>query len=149
MSTDSNGADQAQSQSESGVEASESESDSEPTTLNPDNIVQSILNECCEGKPQFQDYVLNALAGRGLDSDWSDSDSESASRDKPRRRVPEPDSPQRRITGLLCPSNPASSSSSPRVQPQFEVKVVMGSHGPPQTSKIYSCWAFFLKLLDV
>ena len=145
MSTDSNGSDQAQSQSESGVEASES--DSEPTTLNPDNIVQSILNECCEGKPQFQDYVLNP--GRGLDSDWSDSDSESASRDKPRRRVPEPASPQRRITGLLCPSNPASSSSSPRVQPQFEVKVVMGSHGPPQTSKIYSCWAFFLKLLDV
>ncbi len=145
MSTDSNGPDQAQSQSESGVEASES--DSEPTTLNPDNIVQSILNECCEGKPQFQDYVLNP--GRGLDSDWSDSDSESASRDKPRRRVPEPASPQRRITGLLCPSNPASSSSSPRVQPQFEVKVVMGSHGPPQTSKIYSCWAFFLKLLDV
>ena len=137
MSTDSNGPDQAQSQSESGVEASES--DSEPTTLNPDNIVQSILNECCEGKPQFQDYVLNP--GRGLDSDWSDSDSESASRDKPRRRVPEPASPQRRITGLLCPSNPASSSSSPRVQPQFEVKVVMGSHGPPQTSKIYSCWA--------
>ena len=145
MSTDSNGPDQAQSQSESGVEASES--DSEPTTLNPDNIVQSILNECCEGKPQFQDYVLNP--GRGLDSDWSDSDSESASRDKPRRRVPEPASPQRRITGLLCPSNPASSSSSPRVQPQFEVKVVMGSHGPPRTSKIYSCWAFFLKLLDV
>ena len=145
MSTDSNGPDQAQSQSESGVEASES--DSEPTTLNPDNIVQSILNECCEGKPQFQDYVLNP--GRGLDSDWSDSDSESASRDKPRRRVPEPASPQRRITGLLCPSNPASSSSSPRIQPQFEVKVVMGSHGPPQTSKIYSCWAFFLKLLDV
>ena len=147
MSTDSNGPDQAQSQSESGVEASES--DSEPTTLNPDNIVQSILNECCEGKPQFQDYVLNPLAGRGLDSDWSDSDSESASRDKPRGRVPEPASPQRRITGLLCPSNPASSSSSPRVQPQFEVKVVMGSHEPPQTSKIYSCWAFFLKLLDV
>ena len=141
MSTDSNGSDQAQSQSESGVEASES--DSEPTTLNPDNIVQSILNECCEGKPQFQDYVLNP--GRGLDSDWSDSDSESASRDKPRRRVPEPASPQRRITGLLCPSNPASSSSSPRVQPQFEVKVVMGSHGPPQTSKIYSCWAFFFE----
>ena len=141
MSTDSNGPDQAQSQSESGVEASES--DSEPTTLNPDNIVQSILNECCEGKPQFQDYVLNP--GRGLDSDWSDSDSESASRDKPRRRVPEPASPQRRITGLLCPSNPASSSSSPRVQPQFEVKVVMGSHGPPQTSKIYSCWAFFFE----
>ena len=147
MSTDSNGPDQAQSQSESGVEASES--DSEPTTLNPDNIVQSILNECCEGKPQFQAFVLTPLAGRGLDSDWSDSDSESASRDKPRRRVPEPASPQRRITGLLCPSNPASSSSSPRVQPQFEVKVVMGSHGPPQTSKIYSCWAFFLKLLDV
>ena len=147
MSTDSNGPDQAQSQSESGVEASES--DSEPTTLNPDNIVQSILNECCEGNPQFQDYVLNPLAGRGLDSDWSDSDSESARRDKPRRRVPEPASPQRRITGLLCPSNPASSSSSPRVQPQFEVKVVMGSHGPPQTSKIYSCWAFFLKVLDV
>ena len=147
MSTDSNGPDQAQSQSESGVEASES--DSEPTTLNPDNIVQSILNECCEGKPQFQDYVLNPLAGRGLDSDWSDSDSESASRDKRRRRVPEPASPQRRITGLLCPSNPASSSSSPRVQPQFEVKVVMGSHGPPQTSKISSCWAVFLKLLDV
>ena len=115
MSTDSNGPDQAQSQSESGVEASES--DSEPTTLNPDNIVQSILNECCEGKPQFQDYVLNP--GRGLVSDWSDSDSESASRDKPRRRVPEPASPQRRITGLLCPSNPASSSSSPRVQPSI------------------------------